>query len=222
MDATGAAPRRRAPGTGRIVAATIVGLVALVVGAAGVTGIWAITAKSDHTYISTDTHRYASSGRAIVSDPLHVGSVPNWLVTKVRVTTSSGDGKATFVGVGPKADVDRYLAGVAHSTIEDVNYGPFDVSYGQVGGSAVPARPAAQRFWVESAAGKGTQALTWKIRSGQWRVVVMNADGSANVTAEAKVGATVAHALVYSLVLLALALGIGALAWLVVRSPRTN
>jgi hypothetical protein len=221
MEATITAPRTRGPGTGRIVAATLVGLLALVIGAAGATGIWALTAKSDGSYVSTDTHRYASSGRAIVSDPLHVGSVPDWLVARVRITTSSSSSQATFVGVGPKADVDRYLAGVEHSTIEDVNYDPFNVSYGTVAGSAVPARPAAQRFWAESATGKGTQTLTWKVREGQWRVVVMNADGSPNVTADAKVGASVAHALVYSLVLLGLALGIGAVAVLVVRGHRS-
>ena len=35
----------------------------------------------------------------------------------------------------------RYLAGVARSTIEDVNFGPFDPAYSLTRGTAVPARP---------------------------------------------------------------------------------
>ena len=42
----------------------------------------------------------------------------------------------------------------------------------------------------------------------------MNADGSPNVNADAKVGASIAHALVHTLILLGLALAIGAVAWL--------
>ena len=209
-------------GTGRIAAATVVGLIALVVGAAGATGLWALVAKSDGTYITTGSHRYAASGRAIVSDPLHVDRIPDWLTAKIRVSTTSGNGTATFVGVGRKADVDRYLAGVAHSTVEDVDYGPFDVAYGTTGGSAVPAPPAAQTFWDASSVGTGTQSVSWKIHEGHWRVVVMNADGSPAVTADAKVGASVSHALVYTLVLLGLSLAIGALAVLVVRGPRAG
>jgi hypothetical protein len=219
MEAAVNAPVRAPIGAGRIAAATVVGLIALLVGAAGVTGVWAIVGKSDHTYISTGTHRYAASGRAIVSDPLHVGRIPDWLTARIRVATTSAGGKATFVGVARKTDVDRYLARVAHSTVEDVDYSPFKVAYGTIAGSAVPARPSAQAFWAVSAVGRGTQTVTWKIREGQWRVVVMNADGSPKVAADAKVGASVAHALVYTLVLLGLAVALGALVVLLVSSP---
>ena len=209
----------RSIGAGRVTAAVIVGLIALGLGAAAVTGLWALVGKSDGTYISTGTHRYAAAGRAIVSDPLQVGRIPDWLTAKIRVTTTSGDGKASFVGVARKADVDRYLAGVAHATVEDVNYGSFSVAYGTTGGSRVPARPGAQTFWAASASGPGTQSVTWKVRSGNWRVVVMNADGSARVAAAAKVGASIAHALVYTLVLLGIALALAGLVVLLV-TPR--
>src|SRR4051812_8461990 len=221
MEATVTAPPTRELQSGRIVAAIVVGLIALGCGAAGVAGLWAVTAKSDHTYISTGTHHYAAGGRAIVSNPLHIDHFPDWLIGKIRVTTSSSDGAATFVGVARKADVDRYLAGVARSTVEDLNFSPFDVAYGKVAGSAVPGPPAAQRFWAASAEGTGKQSISWNIRDGHWRFVVMNADGSAGVTAEAKVGASIAHGLVYALVLLGIGLALGGLVvWLVVSGSR--
>ena len=49
--------------------------------------------------------------------------------------------------------------------------------------------PAAQRFWVASSTGGRT--LDWKVRGGEWRVVMMNADGSANVRVAAKAGVKV-------------------------------
>jgi hypothetical protein len=61
--------------------------------------------------------------------------------------------------------------------------------------------PTAQTFWAASAVGSGTQTLTWKPQSGSWRIVLMNAGGSAGVLAQVGVGATVPH-------LLAIAVGI--------------
>jgi hypothetical protein len=215
METTVTTPSARPLRPGRLVVASIVGLIALLAVASAGAGIWFETTKPDHGYISSGTHRYAAEGSAIVSDSMHVGSFPDWLVAKIRVAATSASGKPTFVGIGRKADVDRYLAGVAHSTVEDLNFGGFDVSYGKTPGSTAPARPDAQRFWAVSAEGRGAQALTWRIRSGHWRVVVMNADGSAPVVTDAKVGATVDHALVYTLVLLGIGLALGGVAVLV-------
>jgi hypothetical protein len=207
MDTTLPAPASRRPGSARIAAGAALGVIALLLVAAGIAGIVA-RASSDGGYISTGTHRYAWSGRAIVTDAMHVGAFPDWLVARLRVKATSD--KPIFVGVGRRADVDRYLAGVAHSTIEDVNYGSFDISYSAQPGSAIPARPAAQTFWVASSTGAGRQAVMWKVQNGSWRVVVMNADGSPRVATDAKVGATVHGAL--ALVIAALALGLALLA----------
>jgi hypothetical protein len=46
-------------------------------------------------------------------------------------------------------------------------------------------------FHPTSAAGTGTQQLVWKVESGRGDVVVMNADGSAQVAVRADAGATV-------------------------------
>jgi hypothetical protein len=207
MDTTVPAPTSRRHGTARIVTGATVGVIGLLLVAAGIAGI-VTRASSDGGYVSTGTHPYASNGRAIVTDAMHVGAFPDWLVARLRVRASSD--KPLFVGIGRRADVDRYLAGVAHSTIEDVSYGPFDFSYSAQRGSAIPARPAAQRFWAASSSGAGRQTVSWKVRSGSWRVVVMNADGSRGVATEAKVGATLHGAL--AVVIAAFVLGLALLA----------
>ena len=207
MDTTLPAPTSRRPGAARIAAATTLGVIALLLVAAGIAGIVA-RASSDGGYVSTGTHRYASSGHAIVTDAMHVGALPDWFVARLRVRASSD--KPLFVGIGRRADVDRYLAGVARSTIEDVSYGPFDVTYSAQRGSAIPVRPAARSFWTASSTGAGRQTVSWKMQQGSWRVVVMNADGSQGVATDAKVGATVHGAFV--LVLVALGLGLALLA----------
>jgi hypothetical protein len=158
------------------------------------------------------SHRYAASGRAIVSGSLDADGIPNWLAAKFRVQASPANGRPIFVGVGRKADVDRYLANVAHSTVEDVNFNPFAVTYSSARGTAGPQRPAAQTFWAESHVGNSTQTVSWKIRDGHWRAVIMNADGSPDVAASAKVGTTIRGALPIALSVLGAGLALLAVA----------
>jgi hypothetical protein len=47
--------------------------------------------------------------------------------------------------------------------------------------------PAAQTFWAASSV--NGRPLDWKVRSGRWSVVMMNADGSPGVHVAARVGA---------------------------------
>jgi hypothetical protein len=82
-------------------------------------------------------------------------------------------------------------------------------------GTGAPATaPGDQSFWVASADGSGTQALTWDARDGNWQVVVMNADGSRNVDASLAIGAELPNLLWMGIAALAvggLVLGIAVL-----------
>ena len=51
--------------------------------------------------------------------------------------------------------------------------------------------PGDSDIWTASASGTGDQQLTWDATSGDWVVVLMNADGSRDVAADVAVGATV-------------------------------
>jgi hypothetical protein len=183
-------PTTRRPGGWRIASATTLGLIALALLAAGIAGIWARAAHSDHGYIASGAHPYTTDGRAIVSDTMDVSDLPGWLVGKIWIDASSTGGKPLFVGVARRADVDRYLAGVSRSIVDDVHFGPFGVDYVRTPGKAAPGRPGDRTFWAASSVG-AHPSVAWKIRDGNWRVVVMNADGSPRVSTDAKVGGSI-------------------------------
>ena len=94
-----------------------------------------------------------------------------------------------FIGIGPEAAVAKYLGSVAHASVEDVDFDPFRVKYRPIAGGEPQGPPTEQSFWAASASGVGTQTVTWKVREGDWSVVVMNADGSRGIVADIDLGA---------------------------------
>jgi len=185
--------------TALTVGGAIVGVLGALVVAAGAAVLWE-TGKSDGGYITSGTHQFQAASHAIVTDGFKVDSdVPRWLVARTRITATSSDGKPVFIGVARKSEVDAYLANVSRSEIRNLDYSPFSVTYATRGGTASPAKPASSSIWAASVSGTGKQQLTWRLRSGDWRVVLMNADGSSGVSADVKVGGTVNHALAIAL-----------------------
>jgi hypothetical protein len=100
---------------------------------------------------------------------------------RLRAASETAD---VFVGIAPRADIERYLDDVQRTEIRTVRYFPFEIEYRDVTGSRAPALPVDQDIWVASASGPDVQELEWSIAPGDWGVVVMNADASAGVTAE--------------------------------------
>ena len=106
----------------------------------------------------------------------------------VRIrATGIEQGSELFIGIGPEADVENYLKGVARDEITDVD-SDGDPEYRRIPGTEMPPPPAEQTFWVASASGAGTQELVWEFSEGRWAVVLMNADASPGILAEATVG----------------------------------
>jgi len=174
--------------TGLLVGGWVTAAIGAIVLAVGVTAIWADTKRDSNGYFSTNSHQYKSGTRAIESERIWVGSaIPTWLAGNVRLDVS-GD-RGVFVGIARKATVDAYLARVSHTEATDLNLDPFEVTYVNHAGKADPGRPADQPFWEASASGTGP--LTWKLRPGKWSVVVMNTDGSRDVSASIAVGVKV-------------------------------
>lgn len=183
------ATKQKSSRAGRTIGGSILAVAAVVVLAAGGVALWANAAERDGAgYFSAHGHRYQTPTRAIATDTVTIGShVPNWLIGNVRLAAASE--KPVFVGIAAKADVDRYLAGVARADATDLDLDPFRVTYVTRPGTANPGRPADRPIWAASASGTGSPALTWKLRAGAWSVVVMNADGSPGVAAEITAGA---------------------------------
>ena len=156
--------------------------------------------KDDDGYLTTDTHRFSADTRALATENLDVDlGEGDWVVRpddlgKVRLQAESRDGKALFVGIARTSDVERYLSDVPHTTVHDVEAGPFDsfdADYTRHAGQRHPVSPEHADIWAASNQGGGRQTVDWEIEDGDWSVVVMNADGSLGVDADISAGADV-------------------------------
>jgi hypothetical protein len=191
--------------------------------------LWADRTQRDDGYLTTPTERFATPTYALTRTRLDVETNgADWVLNdnwfgKVRIRGESTGGKTLFIGIGPEADVARYLGSVAHSSVEDVEFDPFRVTYRPVAGGAPQGPPTDQRFWVASASGVGTQTLTWKVRDGDWSVVLMNADASRGVDADIDLGAKLSFLLWVSIgLLIGGVLVVGGSTALIVLAARTR
>jgi hypothetical protein len=157
--------------------------------------LWADRTQRDDGYVTTPSERFATPSYALTRTRLEVDSDgPGWLLNenwfgKVRIRGESPGAKMLFIGIGPEAAVAKYLGSVAHASVEDIDFDPFRVKYLPIAGDAPQGPPTEQRFWAVSASGVGTQTVTWKVRDGDWSVVLMNANGSRGVAADIDLGA---------------------------------
>ena len=157
----------------------------------GVALTWALTTHRDAGgYFTTHTHHYRTSSYALSTEDLDVSGIPGTLeagLGTLRIAATSADGdKPLFIGIAHTQDVDRYLARVEHDELGDIRFDPFKIDYRRMGAAAPTAPPSNQRFWRTRASGTGTQTISWPIEKGRWSAVVMNADGSRNVTVDAQ------------------------------------
>src|SRR3954447_3129195 len=184
----------KAKRTGRIIGGGLLATVGAVV-ALGGGGILALggsdgTFSSGHRDISTKTS-------ALVSEPAKINdtaSVTDALrQPRGRISADSvRSDRNVFAGIGPKAQVDRYLAGAPIDTVKDFEVDPWSLDKTAREGTVKPKPPATQSFWVAKSAGS-TAAIDWKVRDGNYRVVVMNGDGSRGVATQSQVEVQIPH-----------------------------
>jgi hypothetical protein len=191
--AEAAPPERR--GAGRIVLLVLGSIAALIAFAALVGGVAAIAVdqlgRDDDGFLMSPSEDFATAGHAIVSEraDLHVDNA-DWafdsFLGTVRIRSESE--RPVFVGIAPEDDATAYLSGVERSVVTEIDRRP---RYASFPGGAPATRPDEQTFWVASATGAGEQTLEWEPEEGDWRAVLMNADGSRGVAAELSIGAEV-------------------------------
>jgi hypothetical protein len=184
---------------GRIAAIVIGVLLAVpalgfLVGGAALTVGYAIEGAGDGYFdvtlerLSTPTAAITTEEADLRADPGPPDQVLDFIDFSVRIQATAIDqSSALFIGIGPEADVEAYLSGVARDEIRDVE-SDGDIKYRSIAGTASPAPPAEQGFWVASASGTGTQELIWEFSEGTWAAVLMNADASPGILAEVTVG----------------------------------
>ena len=178
----------------RIIFGTLSLLVALALFGSAIAGIFGLETNRDASgYFVTHTHHYQTSSYALSTESLNVSGAAGALesgLLRIRITATSADAvKPLFIGIARTADVNRYLAGVAHEELRDFSFDPFKVSYQPLGHGSPKTLPASQPFGQTQASGTGTQLVSWPVKGGRWSAVVMNADGSRNLSVNAQLAA---------------------------------
>jgi hypothetical protein len=180
--------------TGRMIGGGVLATVGavLALGGGGVLAIGGSDGEfsSGHRDVSTSTSALVSEV-ASINDTADVSEVLGHPRVKIDADSMNSD-RSVFVGVGPKADVDRYLAGAQIDRVTDFEVDPWSLDKTRVEGTAKPKPPATQSFWVAKSSGSSA-SIDWKVRDGNYRVVVMNADGSRGVQTESRIALQVPH-----------------------------
>lgn len=185
-----------APGwtTGRVVSVMIGAVLALcslgLLGAGGA-AVWANTTQRDAGYVDLGAASYTTPGRALASDTISVHRGWGWLrplIGQIRIrVTGTGRAAREFAGVAPANAANRYLSGVSYTTVTSYDGQSLGISHP---GSRVPPPPQSTPIWAARASGAPSATLRWTVREGDWTVIVMNADGSAGVTADVDIAAS--------------------------------
>lgn len=174
------------------IAALAPAALAAVLALAGAVAVAGNLVRDGAGYFNSPTKTFTSHGYAIAMKSVDVSDAPSWVfgrhgLNSIRVK-AYGD-RPLFIGIARAADIDRYLRGTDHEDVSGLTYYPFHVGYDHFNGLAPHGGPANESFWAKSARGSGSLTLAWKPRPGNWRAVVMNADGSREVTASMQFGA---------------------------------
>lgn len=146
-----------------------------------------VAAGSSDGFVAAPAARVQTSTSALVTPPIEIeGS----FVPEVRLAVTAGrDGDApVFVGIGPSDAVAEYFDGVAIAELDGARGYPPRILIRDLPGSAPAASPTEQPFWAASESGPGAQTLTWQLETGDWTLVVMNADGSAGIESTLRFG----------------------------------
>jgi hypothetical protein len=178
-----------------LIATAFVAVVGVVALAGGSVMLWANAANTDAGYFTAEAHEFSSSSHAIVANGLDANTgdldflLSSGRLQELRLTTTSADPEnPVFVGIASQQDVAAYLRNVEQDEVRALDFDPFAVRYATLAGDAAPVPPADVPIWVAFSSG-ASETLEWEMADGDWSVVVMNADGSADVSADIAVAA---------------------------------
>lgn len=218
-------------GAGRITAMIVgvlilLGSLALAFG--GLTlAVASATLRDDDGFLMSGEDTFSTATYAMTTGNMEIHAegaaqnLPHNLLGDAKITATPNGDAPVFVGIAPTADVARYLRGVGHATF--VGFQDEFPAYRMTAGEAPKAPPTASDIWVAKSAGEGAQSVTWPVDTGNWTVVVMNADGSRGVSADLAAGATVpAFGWVVTGILVTAAVGLVISLTMIVLAARTR
>ncbi len=210
----------------------VFGVLLVLIGAAAFSGSLSILTEerdADDFFISHE-QEFDRPSFAVASESVDVlTDAPSWLAdwltdpVDVRVSGAAGDGGEIFFGIADSGDVEAYLAGVNYDEVTSIDFEGSDIRYVTHEGSVLPTAPGAEGLWVASIEGPGEQTLDWSLETGDWSVVVMNADASPGIDATLVFGAKISNFILIAWIGLAFGvlavLGGGLLLYLGLRRP---
>ena len=161
---------------------------------ATVPGALLIAATGGDGALTSGYHRLASETPALVSTAEQVSSGTDLPTSGFGATTitlrARTSGQPIFLGVARASDVDRYLDGIASEEVRDIELSPYRVRTTVHDGLPIAEPPGDQTFWLAQSSGEDP-TVEWQVTEGEYRLVMMNDDGSPGVDAEAQFGVKV-------------------------------
>ena len=161
---------------------------------AGIVAASANTLRDEDGFFSTPVETFTTDSHALTSPSVGRLTIDRGTVglpfdlATLRLQ-AAGAGSELFLGIGPQAEIDRFLADVERTEIRELRYFPFEVEYRDLPGDQPPGLPQEQDFWAATASSSdGGQILEWTLEPGDWGVVIMNTDGSPGVTVDLQAG----------------------------------
>ncbi len=124
--------------------------------------------------------------REVTEDEVNEGRTGGKVL--LRIAAERADGGDILVAVGSADAIQALVSGGSFETVNDLKFGPFDYSGVALGGRRDVGTPDIDLFEAV-AVGSGRQEVTWTIAPGDWRAIIMNADGTAGVDVDVRFGA---------------------------------
>jgi hypothetical protein len=180
-------------------------LVAIGLVAGGGLLVWSQTAITNREgYMITNPVSLSVGSYAIVQNNINIHIDNGWWmnssnqnIVSLKIIATSNTPKPIFVGVVSQQSALNYFNGVNIDRLISYNWVPSTAVgsrqpvYQTIPGGPPSTPPTSQIIWAAQASGSGTQTMTWTPTTGDYWIVVMNADGSKNVDANVQVGARV-------------------------------
>lgn len=138
-------------------------------------------------YICTDPVHLDSDSHAIVATPDDMDEDSDWFwwlgrFADLKIEGSShGASEQIFIGIAEARDVDEYLDDVAYDEMVEFSTKASEITYDSHTGDHEPVSPTNVSFWAASAYGIEKQTLVWEHDVDDYSLVIMNADGTAEV-----------------------------------------
>jgi hypothetical protein len=157
------------------------GLGGLVVGI-GITVLNGRTLDSGFHALSTPTPALVSQSEQVTSSEPGGSSAAN-----VDIVISARSDTPVFLGIARAAQVDAFLNGVAYDEVTDLRLSPYRADLVRHPGTQPAGPPGDESFWAASATGT-SPTLTWRVTSGDYRLVIMNENGSPGLNTQTQFG----------------------------------